>query len=290
MTTDNVSSGEFWFYERHVPTAGLMLKARELLACRRSSYQTIQLFDTEHFGRVLTLDNLVMLTERDEFAYHEMLTHIPLLIHPDPKKVLVIGGGDGGVLRELVKHRTVERAVQVEIDREVVNVCREFLPWAAETYDNPKVELVIDDALKFIKTVRNEFDVVIIDSTDPVGPAIELFSSSFYSDVYNALTADGLMTCQIDSPFYNIQRIGKIIDTLRSIFHDVGLYLTYMPSYPSGVWGLGIASKSLKISSQPDKVRYDTLSGGLKYYNLDIHRGSFLLPEYMRRVIFGTEK
>ncbi|HHE47258.1 MAG TPA: polyamine aminopropyltransferase [Bacteroidetes bacterium] len=290
MTTDDVSPGEFWFYEKHVPTAGIMLKVGELLACRRSRYQTIQLFDTADYGRVMTLDNLIMLTERDEFSYHEMLTHVPLLLHPQPRQVLVVGGGDGGVLREVIKHGTVERAVQVEIDREVVDVCREFFPWAAETYDNPRVELVIDDALKYINTVRNEFDLVIVDSTDPVGPAIDLFGSPFYSDVYDALTADGLMTCQIDSPFYGSRRIGMIMDTLRDIFHDAGLYLTQVPSYPSGVWGLGIASKSRKNFHEPDKVRYDTLSGTLRYYNPDVHRGSFLLPEYLRRVVYRTGK
>ena len=284
-----MSTGEFWFFERHRPHAGLMLKVTRHLESRQSKYQRIDIFDTVEYGRVMTIDNLVMLTERDEFAYHEMLAHVPMLTHPDPRRVLVIGGGDGGILRELVKHETVEKAVQVEIDSEVIDLCKRHFPWAEETYSHPKVELVIENALEYIKQVENSFDVIIVDSTDPVGPAVELFEPPFYRHIHRALTSDGIMSAQLDAPFYNIKRIGKVFKILRGIFSDVGMYLAFIPGYPSGVWGLGLAQKSRKIHMEPDEVRYNTIRDGLKYYNLEVHRGSFMLPEYMRREINKTE-
>ena len=284
-----MTSGEFWFFERHLDYAGLMLRIKRHLTSRKTEFQTIDVFDTDEYGRVLTLDNLIMLTERDEFAYHEMLVHVPMLIHLEPRKVLVVGGGDGGVLREVIKHQTVKRAVQVEIDRGVVEVCCQFFPWAQETFNHPKVELVIDDALDYVSNHQNEFDVVIVDSTDPVGPAVQLFEAPFYKDIHQSLTQDGVFSCQIDAPFYNMQRIRRVVNSLRGIFHQADMYVAFVPGYPSGVWGLGFASKSKKNVSQPDKVRYDTIKDSLKYYNLEVHRGSFLLPEYMRRVIHKTE-
>jgi len=287
MESPEVSAGEFWFLERHTDDVGLALRIKRHLTHRRSRYQTIDVFDTYAYGRVLTLDRLIMLTERDEAAYHEMLVHVPMLTHPDPRSVLVVGGGDGGVLRELLRHPTLERAVQVEIDSDVVEVSREFFEWAKEAYEDPRVELVIGDALDYAKGKSGEFDLVIVDSTDPVGPAVGLFESSFYRDVHKALSDDGIMTCQMGSPFYSAERIGDVLAVLSRIFADTGLYLTHVPGYPSGVWGLGIASKGPQVLSGPDEVRYNTIAGVLRYYNPAVHRGSFILPEYLRLKLGG---
>jgi spermidine synthase len=283
MIPPELLGGEFTYLERHSRTAGLMLMVKRHLVHRQSQFQTLDLFETEDFGKVLTLDGMVMLTERDEAAYHEMLVHVPMLIHPNPRKALVVGGGDGGVLRELLRHPTLEKAVQVEIDRAVVDVSREYFPWAEAVYNNPKVTLVVDDAIKYMRQVKGEFDVVVVDSTDPVGPAEGLFNESFYRDVFGALNEQGIMSGQLGSAFYASEWVGMIIKRLRGIFPYVGLYLAHIPTYPSGLWSLGLASKSTKIDTHPDKVRYDTFSHDLKYYNHQVHFGSFMLPEFLKR-------
>lgn len=285
MSSPEVTDGEFWFLERHTPEAGLVLKVKEHILTRRSKFQLIEVFDTYEYGRVMTLDRLIMLTERDEAAYHEMLAHVALLSHENPRQILVVGGGDGGVLREVLKHPSVERVVQVEIDRDVVDVCREYFAWGEDTYSHPKVDLVIVDAIDYVADTKNSFDVVIVDSTDPVGPATPLFTEPFYRNVHKALTDGGLMTFQAGSPFYSSERIGVIVNMLRGFFEQAGLYVTYVPSYPSGVWGLGIASKHHNNFQNFDKVRYNTISDGLKYYNPDIHKGAFMLPEYIRQIL-----
>ena len=288
MTDNTVTDGEFWFLERHTPNIGITLKVKEHLYSHRSSYQLIEVFDTYEYGRVLTLDRLIMVTERDEAAYHEMLTHVPMLIHPNPRRVLVIGGGDGGVLRELVKHPTLEKAIQVEIDVEVVETSCRFLPGIASAFENQKVELVIDDALDYIRKVHELFDLIIIDSTDPIGPAEGLFEPTFYKDVFAALNKDGIMTCQLGAPIYDTKFITRIVKHLENLFDDSGIYLTNVPCYPSGLWCLGIASKSHFISAKPDEVRYRTFKDNLNYYNPIIHHGSFMLPEYLQHAVIGN--
>ncbi len=285
MTFNPVMDGELWFLERHSEHAGLMLGVREHISSRKSKYQLIEVFDTYEYGRVLTLDRLIMLSERDESAYHEMLVQVPMFIHPSPKRVLVVGGGDGGILREVVKHPGLELAVQVEIDEEVVNVCREYLPGIAAAYNHPKVRLVIQDALVYLKNVEETFDVVIIDSTDPVGPAVSLFESPFYRDVFSVLGDYGLMTCQLGSSIYNLRRIAHIFKELRNIFTNAEPYLTHVPTYPSGLWTLGIAYKGNFFSRKLDEVRYRTLKDQFNYYNDSIHVGSFMLPEYIQRAL-----
>ena len=285
MTFNPVMDGEFWFLERHSKNAGLMLAVREHIYSHKSRYQLIEVFDTFEYGRILTLDRLIMLSERDESAYHEMLVHVPMFIHPSPKRVLVVGGGDGGTLREVVKHPGLELAVQVEIDEEVVNVCREYMPGIASAYDHTKVRLVIQDALVYLKGAEDTFDVVIIDSTDPIGPAASLFEIPFYRDVFKALREKGVMTCQLGSSIYNLDQIVNVLKQLQSIFTGAQLYMTHVPTYPSGLWTLGIASKGKLFHQNPDEVRYRTMKDQFNYYNNSIHFGSFMLPEYIKRAL-----
>jgi spermidine synthase len=280
------NAGQTWFTEYHTEGSGLTLKVKEQLARKQSPYQLIEVFETVEFGNLLTLDGLVMITERDEHVYHEMMTHVPMLAHPAPKRVLVVGGGDGGCLREIVRHPQLEKVTQVEIDGDVVDLCKKYFPDVAQAYKHPKVELVIGDAIDYLRRYKGEFDVAIIDGSDPVGPAVGLFDRSFFEDVFDALKSGGLMSCQIGSPLYSLDRIASTLKHWRSIFAEARPYLAHIPTYPSGVWSLGLASKEPGGTSvKPDEVRFRTISNALKYYNLDIHRGSFALPSEIARAI-----
>jgi len=287
-TPNDQLPGQTWFTEYHTGNAGLTLRISCHLARRQSPFQLIEIFNSVEYGRMLTLDGLVMLTERDEYVYHEMMVHIPLLIHPDPKRVLVVGGGDGGCLREIVKHACVEKAVEVEIDRDVVELCKEHFPSIASAYDNPKVELVIGDAIDYLQNVSGQYDVAVIDGSDPVGPAEGLFKRSFFQNIADSLKPGGIMSCQLGSPFYSLDRIRETVAHWRGIFADARIYLAHIPTYPSGVWAFGVASKEVDgTSKNPDRVRYLTFAAGLKYYNLDTHQGAFSLPERVRRAAMG---
>jgi len=277
-------AGQTWFTEYHTDNIGMTFRVKEHVVRRKSPYQLIEIFDTVEYGKLLTLDGLVMITDRDEHVYHEMMTHVPLLMHPNPKKVLVVGGGDGGCLREIIKHDCVEKAVEVEIDGDVVELCKEHFPSVASAYGHPKVELVVHDAIDYLRSVRGEFDVAIIDGSDPVGPAVGLFERSFFQDIADALKLGGIMSCQIGSPHYSLDRIETTLKHWRAVFSDTRLYLAHIPTYPSGVWGLGVASKNVDGTKKtPDHVRFLTFANTLKYYNLDIHEGAFRLPEEVRR-------
>jgi len=277
-------AGQTWFTEYHTDGIGMTFRVKEHLVRRQSPYQLIEIFDTVEYGKLLTLDGLVMITDRDEHVYHEMMTHVPLLMHPNPKKVLVVGGGDGGCLREIIKHECVEKAVEVEIDGDVVELCKEHFPAVASAYSHPKVELVVQDAIEYLRSVRGEFDIAIIDGSDPVGPAVGLFERSFFQDIADALKPGGIMSCQIGSPLYSLDRIETTLKHWRAVFADARLYLAQIPTYPSGVWGLGVASKNVNGTLEtPDRVRFLTFADSLKYYNLDIHEGAFRLPEEVKR-------
>lgn len=277
--------GDFWFTERHSPNVGFTVRIKEHLLTRQSPFQLIEIFDTYDLGRMLVLDRMVMLSERDECAYHEMMVHVPMLCHPNPRRVLVIGGGDGGCLRELVKHSTLEQAIQVEIDRDVVDLCRAYFPGLASAYDHPKVELVVADAIEFVSTTRIKFDVIIIDSTEPIGPAIGLFQAPFYENLRHCLTDDGIMVNQIGSTFFDLEHVAATIQKLKSVFSEVKSYATQVVVYPSGVWRIGFSTKGQSFWNIPDDVRYNTLKDELNYYNLETHNSSFALPQYAQRVI-----
>ncbi|MFH0765119.1 MAG: polyamine aminopropyltransferase [Calditrichota bacterium] len=283
-----IIDGVNWFMEPEISNAGLALRIREHLFKKQTPYQLIEIFDTYEYGRVMTLDQLIMVTARDEYAYHEMLTHVPLLLHPNPRRVLVIGGGDGGTLREVVKHPTLEKAVQVEIDAEVVEASQRFFPELASAYNHPKVELVIADAVLWLKQTSDKFDVVLVDGSDPVGPAVGLFQSSFFESIKSVLNEGGLMSGQVGSPFYNLDRCGEVMTQLRNLFPYTGFYTAMIPAYPSGTWGFGMGSKRELSFDRSSEVRYSTFKGTLKYYNNDIHNGAFLLPENIKRAVRGN--
>ena len=265
-------------------STGLSFRLVQTIESVQSPLQKIELFETETHGKLLVMDDCVMLTERDEFAYHEMIVHVPLLSHPNPKRVLVIGGGDGGTLREVVRHQSVELARQVEIDGEVVRICREHLPNIAAAYDHPKVDLIIGDGIEHVKTAEaGSYDIVLVDSTDPFGPALGLFGEEFYSNVHRILADDGIMVCQAESAWYNMPMLKVITETLQKIFPLVKVYSSQIPVYPSGTWSFGYASKGIDPLEDVDAKRAEPIEQGGQYYNRDLHKAAFAQPNFVRR-------
>lgn len=257
---------------------------RKLLAQRQTDYQLIQVYETDYFGKMLALDGAVMLTEYDEFAYHEMIAHVPLLVHPDPRKVLVIGGGDGGTVREIAKHRGVEEIHLCEIDRDVVDISQEYFPEIASALGDPRVQVFYEDGAEFIKSKRGYYDVVIVDSSDPVGPAEALFKENFYRDLKGAVNEEGIVVTQSESMYYYQSLIRDMAAFNRRIYPVSEYYNTNVPTYPSGVIGFSFLSKKyhpLKDFTGESEKRAEALPG-LRYYTPEIHRGSFALPKFFR--------
>ena len=236
---------ELWFTERHTPYVNFSIKVERQLYTAQSEFQRIDVFESREFGRFLTLDGYMMLTEKDEFIYHEMITHIPMAVHPNPENILVIGAGDGGDERELTRYQSPKCIDLVEIDELVIEVCRKYLPKTACRLDDPRVHIHIADGLKFIRSCENKYDLIIVDSTDPFGPGEGLFTKEFYGSCYNALREDGIMVNQHESPFYAadaaaMQRAHKRI---VECFPISRVYQAHIPTYPSGHWLFGFASK-----------------------------------------------
>jgi spermidine synthase len=268
---------ELWFTEKQTPNLGLSCKITRSLHVEQTDYQHLALVDTVQYGRMLVLDGMVMTTEVDEFVYHEMITHVALNTHPRPERVLVVGGGDGGAIREIIKHDTVKEAVLGEIDRRVVELSQEYLPSIAGSLTDPRVILAIGDGVEHVRQNKGRYDVILIDSTEPIGPAVGLFSREFYQDVFEALTPDGIMVAQSESPFVNQDVIGMIHTNLKGVFPIKHLYLASIPTYPSGLWSFTIASKKWDpVQADPGRFRrFDT-----KYYTPEVHFAAFKLPKF----------
>jgi spermidine synthase len=244
----------------------------EILYKGKSKFQEIMVIKNPHFGKMLILDEVVQLTERDEFFYHEMLTHIAMYAHPNPKKVIVIGGGDGGVVREVIKHKTVEKVYFVEIDEEVINISKRFFPTVACSIDDPRVEIKIMDGAEFvIKRPRSDIDAVIIDSTDIIGFARSLFTTDFFIAVKNCLTDEGMFVTHTESLHFHKDMVIEIQEILRKVFPLVDLYTAPIATYPGNWWAFAIASKSL--SPRKARRKFDIKT---KYYDEEIHQQSFM--------------
>jgi spermidine synthase len=267
------------YREFHSDSSGIFFKVQETLHSEKSSFQEIKVIRTEHFGKVLLLDDLVMLTERDEFVYHEMLVHPALIVHPEPKDVLIVGGGDGGTLREVLKH-DVRGATMVEIDERVCEVCKRFFPELAQSFQDSRAEIWYEDGIQYVKETDRTFDVVLVDSTDPVGHAAKLFSSEFYGDVKRCLRPNGVLVAQTESPVYHLEFIGKLYRRLAGFFKEVHIYLAAVPTYPGGLWSFTFASDGI----DPRAVVRD-MPKGLHYYNTEIHRAAFALPTYLKNAL-----
>lgn len=282
---------ELWFTEKHTPNVNFSIKVDRQLYCSKSEFQRIDIFESKEFGRFLTLDGYMMLTEKDEFIYHEMITHVPMCVNPDAKRVLVIGGGDGGTVRELLRYPTIESVDLVEIDALVVEACREYLPQTAGCLGDSRIHIYYEDGLKFIRHCENEYDLIIVDSTDPFGPGEGLFTREFYGNCYKALRETGIMVNQHESPFYQedayaMQRAHKrIVES----FPISRVYQAHIPTYPSGHWLFGFASKKHHPVRGVDWARWNSLGLKTRYYNTQLHAGSFALPNYVEEMMRDVE-
>lgn len=276
-----MSETSSWFEARFSPDVVLCVKVDRAVHAAESTYQTLAVYDTPAFGRMLVLEGVINVTERDEFIYHEMLCHVPLIAHPQPRSVLVVGGGDGGTVREAVKHPSVERVELVEIDRAVVEVSREFLPFVSSSLDNPAVHITYENAARFVKETSQQFDAILIDSTDPIGAGAVLFSEDFYRDCRARLHEGGVLAAQSESPFFDPHIVKTLYERGRAVFPIVRMYTAFVPSYVSGLWSFMFCSTSVDPLAHISQDRIAALPG-LRYYSSEIHRACFAVPPFVR--------
>ncbi len=259
-----------------------------------SPFQKIEVFEAEDFGTVLALGGVTNVTDRDESGYHEMLTHAPLLAHPNPKQVLIIGGGDGGTLREVLRHPEVERAVLVDIDGEVIRVARQYFPQCAKALDDPRAEVIVGDGLAYVEIAAAQgghFDVILVDSTDPVDAAVELFTEKFYRHCATLLGQQGILVPQSDSPTFYLGRVADVFHKLSDIFAHTSLYLGQVTAYPGGVWAYTAASQQIDVKEAiRHSDRSKRLDEQLRYANLDFIRAAFALPTYVQKALRGGDR
>lgn len=281
-----------WFHERGElwPGQAMSLKVKKVLEHVRTSFQDLLVFESENHGNVLVLDGVIQVTERDEFSYQEMIANIPLFAHPNPKKVLVIGGGDGGVLREVARHPGVEEIVECEIDEGVITASKKWLPGLAKGYDDPRVSVKIMDGAKFMAENQDSFDVIITDSSDPIGPASVLFETPFYDAMYKSLREGGIVCTQGECMWLHLDLIKPLMNSISQTYSSVEYAYTTIPTYPSGQIGFIVASKGRTSCKVPERTPSDTVQKELQYYTPEIHQAAFVLPAFCTRAIFGTDK
>ena len=269
---------------------GIAIEKDKHLFHDKSPYQEVDVFSSRAFGNVLTLDGLMMVTERDEFFYHEMIVHIPMLTHPNPQNILVIGGGDGGTVRELLKHESVKHIDMVEIDGMVIDVSKKYFPTVACGLDDPKVSVLVQDAIDFIKDKENIYDVVLIDSTDPIGPGVGLFNENFYNNVKRSLKKGGIVVPQTEGPFGQSENMQNTYKLLRKVFKHVAPYAGPMPTYPGGYWSWGFCSDDIEApfdSNKIDEKRASKIASTCKIYNRELHSAAFRVPNFVKELANG---
>jgi spermidine synthase len=282
---------DLWYSEYHTPDVRFSIRVNAQLHVEQSDYQRIAVYDSPEFGRFLTLDGVLMLTERDEFIYHEMITHVPMAVNPDIQKVLIVGGGDGGAARELIKYPTIEHIDVAEIDRRVIAVCREYLPQTACGFNDPRVAIHEVDGLKWIRHTENRYDLIIVDSTDPSGPGEVLFTREFYGGCLHALTAEGILVNQHESPFYreDAKAMRSAHQRIHGVFPVAEVYQAHIPTYPSGHWLFGFASPELHPLRNLRAEAWNRLGIRTRYYNTQLHQGAFCLPSYVEEDLKPVE-
>ncbi|MDR2174515.1 MAG: polyamine aminopropyltransferase [Synergistaceae bacterium] len=267
-----------WLTEEQTDGMRLSLKVGAILFQKKTPYQDILIVDTPEYGRVLVLDGAIQLTERDEFCYSEMMAHVPLCAHPDPRRVLIVGGGDGAILREVLRHPNVEVCTLIDIDREVTEASKKYLPTVGCGLGDARADVRCMDALEYIRTTGDRFDVAIVDSTDPVDFAAGLFQSPFYADIKRVLNPAGLMAELTESPFSDTALMKQAMEQMRAVFPIVKMYWGTVPTYPSGMWTYGAASLS------PDPAAPLRTVEGTRYYTGEIHKAAFVLPPFLKEL------
>jgi len=277
-----------WFYERSFnETFSMGWKVKKVLHSEQSKFQKIDVVETDAVGKLLLLDGKTMVSDLDEFVYHEVMAHIPFMVSRDCKKVLIIGGGDGGVVREFAKHESIQQIDLVEIDERVIEVSREFFPDCTSALDDKRVNILPQDGFAFIKSKNNEYDIIIIDSTDPEDFASGLFTNEFYTDVYNALTEEGIMMNQTENPFLDQYDIKSIYKNMQKAFPIVQSFTAPMSIYPGVFWTFGFSSKKYRATDllSDKKNEMYKLERSLKWYNMDWHKAAFAISNFHKRKI-----
>ena len=267
------------------------MKVDKHLYSNETDLGRVDIFESLEFGRFLAVDGYIIFTDRDEFIYDEMLSHVPMAVHPNPKSVLIFGSGDGGVVEELLKYKSLERIDLVEVNDGVVEACRKFFPETASSLDDERVTVYTENALRFIRHIENEYDVIIVDSAGFYGPGESLLTREFYGGCYKALKDDGIMVNQHQSPFYEEDRIEtqkahkRIVDS----FPISRVYQAHIPSYPSGYWLFGFASKKYRPVLDLNADAWNKLGIKTDYYTTNLHKGCFALPAYVERMLEDVE-
>ncbi|MEW9699234.1 polyamine aminopropyltransferase [Paenibacillus sp. SI8] len=273
---------DLWYTEKQTDSFGITAKVKESYVREQTDFQDLAMIETEEWGTMLTLDGMVMTTVRDEFVYHEMVAHPALVTHPNPEYVLVVGGGDGGVIREIMKHPKVKKAVLVDIDGKVIEYSKKYLPTIAAELDNPRVEVIVNDGYMHIHDHKNTYDVIMVDSTEPVGPAVELFSKGFYQGIFDALKEDGIFVAQTDNPWFKADLIQTVNRDVKEIFPIVRVYGANIPTYPSGLWTFTLGSKK----HDPLQVEEASIPEfPTKYYTPRLHKAAFVLPKFVEDLV-----
>ncbi len=274
-----------WFFEENQGSSSFGIRVSEHLHSERSEYQKIDVYDSEFFGRFLTLDDLMMFTERDEFVYHEMLTHLPLCSLPTPERVLIVGGGDCGCAREILRHPCVRQVVQCDIDERVTRVCEGFFKWLAPVLESPRFEALFADGIEYLRHCEGDFDLIIIDSTDPIGPAVGLFQSAFFETARRALRPGGVLVNQTESVHWSSELVAAVVGQMREVFPQVATYWGAIPTYPSGSWCWSYASETRSPADFFDAERAELVARDCRYYHPAMQSAAFALPLFLRRAL-----
>jgi len=279
-----------WYQETLYPEWGQTFSIDKMIHQEKSDFWDLAIFENSFYGRVLAIDGNIQTTERDEAVYHEMMVHVPLLTHGNAASVLVIGGGDGGIIREVLRHDTVKKVTMVEIDRSVIDLSKKYLPTLSNgAFEDPRLNLVIQDAAKFVKETEEKFDVIISDGPDPEGPALVLFTSEFYGDCHKCLNPKGIFVNQNGVPFLQTDELKNSFDNRSPHFKNVSFYVAPVPTYVGGYMAFGWASdKAYRVSEKTLQERIKNVKGKMKYYTPAVHKGSFALPQYIQD-LFSTE-
>jgi spermidine synthase len=275
-----------WFFEicPMWPGMGFSLQIEKVLYSGESRFQKIDVYQTRHHGKMLTLDGIIQLTESDEFAYQEMLAHVPLFAHPNPENVLVIGGGDGGILREVCRHDCVKDVDFCEIDEEVIRVSRQFLPSLACGFDDSRINIHIGDGNAFVLGKKKQYDVIIVDSSDPIGPGDVLFKKPFYEGLKAALKPGGIVATQGESIFLHKEWVIHLAKITKELFIKQGYSCIMVPTYPGGNISICLGSLGPELN-KPGRQIPDQLQEQLKYYSPEIHEASFILPHFAKKML-----
>jgi len=274
-----------WYSELHNGLSGLTVKIDRIVESTTSEFQRIDVLETKDFGKMLVLYGSLMVCDNDNNAYNEMLAHVPLFVHSSPQQVVIIGGGDCGTLTEVLKHPTVETCTMCEIDKKVVETSKKYFPYLTEGLKDPRANVLFQDGKKFINEATELFDIILLDLSDPVGPAADLFQKTFHQQVYDRLHDDGIMVAQTESPLYNKETVTTLYRNLHQIFPIVRMFTCFMPIYPSGFWSFAFCSKKYDPLKDFNRKRYDQLQLKTHYYNDETHIGSFALPQFVKELL-----